>query len=79
MSEPTHRRLPPVARATAGVALAIPVLALLIVPLYARKSPELWGIPFFYWYQLLWVFLAAGFTYFAYSVIQRARRGGDQL
>jgi hypothetical protein len=45
------------------------------VPLYAKKGPQLWGFPFFYWYQFLWVFLASGFTYSAYVLIGRARRG----
>ena len=73
MSQPSRHRLPtPVALAT-GVLLVIPVLALLIVPLYAKRGPQLWGFPFFYWYQFLWVFLAAGCTYTAFVLIQRAR------
>lgn len=35
--------------------LALPYLALLWVPLYNRTTPELFGIPFFYWFQMLWV------------------------
>ena len=61
----------------AGVLLAIPLLALLLVPIYARSGPELLGFPFFYWYQLGWVFLTAGCTHAAYAVIQRARHEGD--
>lgn len=65
-------------KAKAGVLLAIPLLALLIVPIYARSGPEFLGFPFFYWYQLLWVFLAAGFTQAAYVVVTRARHeSGD--
>ncbi|MDQ1716583.1 MAG: hypothetical protein QOE89_536 [Pseudonocardiales bacterium] len=75
MREPSPRRLPTGVAAAAGVLLIIPVLALLIVPLYAKKGPQLWGFPFFYWYQFLWVFLASGFTYSAYVLIERARRG----
>ncbi|CAN5545052.1 DUF3311 domain-containing protein [soil metagenome] len=74
MSERNPRQLPTGVAVTAGVLLAIPVLALLIVPLYARKGPELWGFPFFYWYQFLWVFLAAAFTFTAFVLIERARR-----
>jgi hypothetical protein len=73
MSSPSRHRLPTGVAVTAGVLLAIPVLALLFVPLYAKRGPALWGFPFFYWYQLLWVFLAAGFTFTAYLLIQRAR------
>jgi hypothetical protein len=78
MPQLTPRRLPARIIAIAGIALAIPVLALLIVPIYARRSPELWGFPFFYWYQLLWVFIAAGFTWFAFAVIRSARKDGDE-
>lgn len=65
----------------AGVLLVIPLVALAIVPVYAKDGPQLWGFPFFYWYQFLWVFLASGFTYSAYVVITRARaraRGGER-
>jgi len=78
MSDTGDPRLSARDKTTAGVLLAIPLLALLIVPIYARSGPELLGFPFFYWYQLLWVFLAAGFTQSAYVVIRRARNGsGD--
>ena len=39
-------------------------------PFYNRVEPTLIGIPFFYWFQLLWVFVSAAFTavvYFATS------------
>jgi hypothetical protein len=77
MSADRHR-LPPETALTAGVLLAIPVLALLIVPIYASEDPHLWGFPFFYWYQFLWVFLASGFTWAAFKVIARAREGDDR-
>ena len=37
-------------------------------PLYNRIEPTLIGIPFFYWFQLLWVVVSAvltGVVYFA--------------
>lgn len=37
------------------VLLAIPCIAVLAVPLFNRIEPTLAGIPFFYWWQLLWV------------------------
>lgn len=74
--QPAPRRLPPAVLAIAGVLLAIPLVALALVPTYATDAPRLWGFPFFYWYQFLWVFLAAGCTYSAYLVIGHARRGG---
>jgi len=61
-----------------GVLLAIPVVALLWVSSYAKPTPELWGFPFFYWYQFLWVFLAAICTSLAYRILVGAtRRDGD--
>jgi hypothetical protein len=40
--------------------LALPFLGLLYPPLYATEDPELFGFPFFYWYQFAWVPLTAG-------------------
>jgi Protein of unknown function (DUF3311) len=39
--------------------LLIPFVALLWVPFYNRIDPVLFSIPFFYWYQFLWVFLTS--------------------
>jgi len=36
-----------------------PFVALLWVPFYNSIEPTLWGIPFFYWYQFLWVILTS--------------------
>lgn len=66
---PANRRL----QVLGGVLLAIPLLGLLPVGWYSRKDPQLAGFPFFIWYQMMWVFLCAGFTYSAYVVIKRAR------
>jgi hypothetical protein len=35
-------------------------------PLYNRVEPSLLGIPFFYWFQLLWVIVSAVFTAIVY-------------
>jgi len=40
--------------------LVLPFVALLWVPFYNSIEPSLWGIPFFYWYQFLWVFVTSG-------------------
>jgi len=39
--------------------LAVPVIAVLWVPWYARATPTLLGVPFFYWYLMAWVPLSA--------------------
>ena len=41
--------------------LLLPFVAMLWVPFYNRIDPELAGIPFFYWYQMLWIVLGAVF------------------
>jgi hypothetical protein len=63
-----------------AVALLVlaPIVALLWVGSYAKDGPRLWGFPFFYWYQLMWVFIASGCTYLAHLLIGNARRGGDR-
>ena len=61
----------------AGVCLAIPIIALTWVSSYAREDPKLGGVPFFFWYQFLWVFLCAGLTYTAHRLVLAARRPGE--
>lgn len=39
------------------VLLAIPFAATLFPGLYDRLDPRLFGMPFFYWYQLVWTVL----------------------
>ena len=72
MSQPT--RLPVATKVVVAVLLLIPCVALAAVPLYSRETPELWGWPFFYWFQILWVFITPVLTYAAYQLIERARR-----
>jgi hypothetical protein len=48
--------------------LLLPYLGLLYPPLYARLQPELWGFPFFIWYQFLWVFIAVAITAVVYRL-----------
>ena len=57
----------------AGVLLAIPIVALMLVNTYAKKEPVLGGFPFFFWYQFLWVFITAGLTYAAHRIVLAAR------
>ena len=45
--------------AWARLLLLIPFIAVLWVPFYNSAEPTLAGVPFFYWYQLLWIILGA--------------------
>ena len=46
--------------------LAIPFVATLVPPFYARREPTLFGFPFFYWYLLLWIVLSAFIVWAVY-------------
>ena len=41
------------------------------VPFYNRIEPTLFGFPFFYWFQLGWIFVSMIVTGFAYYVTER--------
>ena len=59
---------------SAGILLAIPIVALLWVSSYARETPEARRVPFFFWYQFLWVFITAALTYAAHRLVLAARQ-----
>jgi hypothetical protein len=46
--------------------LIVPFVALLWVPFYNSIEPTLWGVPFFYWYQFLWVFITSALILWVY-------------
>jgi hypothetical protein len=46
--------------------LLIPIIMLLWPALYNRYDPSLFGMPFFYWYQMLWIILTALLTIVVY-------------
>jgi membrane protein implicated in regulation of membrane protease activity len=60
----------------AAVLLAIPVVALCWVSSYSRETPRLGGVPFFFWYQFMWVFITAALTYTAHRLVLAARKPG---
>jgi len=40
--------------------------AMLWPPFYNKAEPYVMGVPFFYWYQMLWVIISAVFTAIVY-------------
>lgn len=46
--------------------LLLPFLALLYPPLYSHEDPHIFGIPFFYWYQAVWLGITATITTIVY-------------
>ncbi len=53
--------------------LLLPLVGTLIPPIYNREDPALFGIPFFYWYQLVWVPIGVLIT----VIVYRRTRGGQ--
>lgn len=49
--------------------LAIPCIAVLVVPWFNTLEPALFGIPFFYWWQLGWVPLSGVFIAIVYKMV----------
>ena len=54
--------------------LIVPFIGTLWVSSYASLTPELWGIPFFYWYQFLWIAIGTVLTIIVY-LVERSERG----
>ena len=52
----------------ARLLLIVPFIAMLWVSSYNTADPMLAGIPFFYWYQLLWILIGAVLIAFVYVV-----------
>ena len=50
--------------------LLIQFVAVLWPPFYNKAEPYLGGMPFFYWYQLLWVLIGAVLTAIVYFVTE---------
>ena len=52
----------------ARLLLIVPFVAMLRVSSYNSVEPMVAGIPFFYWYQLLWILIAAGLIAIVYQM-----------
>jgi hypothetical protein len=52
----------------ARLLLLLPFIGVLWVSSYNTADPVLGGVPFFYWYQLLWVLLSAVICAIVYVV-----------
>jgi hypothetical protein len=46
--------------------LVVPFVGTLWVPFYNSLEPRLGGIPYFYWYQFLWIGISVTLTAVAY-------------
>jgi uncharacterized RDD family membrane protein YckC len=64
----------PAAYVISAVLLGAAFVALLWVPSYAHLTPDFEGIPFFYWYSLLWLVINAACQGIAYWLLVAAPR-----
>ena len=51
--------------------LLIPIVLPLLVPIYNRWTPKLFGFPFFFWFQIMFTLLAAAVTAIVYVKTKR--------
>ena len=70
-------RLTPTKYVVAGL-LLVGIVVPLLVSTYDQAEPRLFGFPFFYWYQLLWVFLAAGLCGLSFWLLKREREAYER-
>ncbi|MEW2162357.1 DUF3311 domain-containing protein [Streptomyces sp. NPDC007084] len=61
-------------RVVIALCLLAPFVAMLWVGSYAKTDPTFIGIPFFYWYQMLWVLLSTALTVTAHQLWRRDQR-----
>lgn len=74
---PTRGPAKPLPYVIAGILLAAAIVLPLVPPMYSFDGPRLGGMPFFYWYQLLWVPISAalsGIAYWLTTTEDRRRR-----
>jgi Na+/melibiose symporter-like transporter len=65
-------RLTPTKIVVSGI-LLVAIVVPLLVSTYDRRDPELFGFPFFYWYQLIWVFICAALCGLSFWLLKRER------
>lgn len=65
-SHPRHR-----ARSAWYLLLLVPFVGVLWVPFYNSAEPSWAGIPFFYWYQFLWVAISSALTLIVYFATKK--------
>ena len=52
------------------VLLLLPFIFMLWPSLYNKVDPTLAGVPFFYWYQFIWVALSGAITWVVYLLVR---------
>jgi hypothetical protein len=55
--------------------LLLGIVPPLLVGIYDREDPTLWGFPFYFWFQFLLIPVTSVLTYVAYRLVTR---GGER-
>ena len=53
--------------------LLVPLIGTLVPSLYNQRTPVLAGVPFFYWYQMLWIGISVACTIVVYRATRSHR------
>ena len=61
-----EKRAGPVARTLVALMFIGCMAVSLVVPLYNHAEPKLFGVPFFYWFQFVWIAVTGAATALAY-------------
>ncbi len=59
----------------AAILLLIPFLAYIDLGSFDKVTPELYGVPFYYWYQTVWLVISAILFVIAALLINSGRGG----
>lgn len=65
---------PKVVRRLILLLLLVPFAAVLWPPFYNHVEPAIGGVPFFYWYQMLWILITASILWVVYWLERRCAR-----
>lgn len=57
--------------------LLVPLL-MLVTAWYNKRTPELFGLPFFYWFQFVWVFIGVACVAVVYVMTRHVGTTPDQ-
>lgn len=63
----------PGSRRAAAVLLAVAIVVPLLIWVYDREDPTLFGLPFFYWFQFLLIPVTSILTYIAFRLLTPGR------
>lgn len=59
-----------------AILLVFPMLIFGITPIYNFTKPELLGLPFFYWFETVWLVVTTIFYVIAALLLNRMESGG---